>query len=136
METPPKMRKQWVVGQMLIATPRLIDQLIKQIPRGRLATIPMIMDRLAQDHRCTATCPTTTGIFLCIVAEAAEERLKAGVKSVTPYWRVIKADGSLNEKCPGGAAHQAILLQSEGHDIDPSHKTPRVADYKSHLTKL
>jgi len=42
----------------------------------------------------------TTGIFIGIAAETAEGDLSRGKKQITPYWRVIKRDGSLNQKFP------------------------------------
>jgi len=43
-------------------------------------------------------------------AEAAEEDLKSGKKRMTPYWRVVKADGSLYQKFPGGKKHRQYTL--------------------------
>lgn len=121
---------------MLIATPKLIDALVRQIPSGRLATVAQIMARLAKDHKCDSTCPMTTGIFLRIVAEVAEEDSGAGRKQVTPYWRVIKTDGSLNDKFPGGTARHAGQLRAEGHRIDTTRKMPRVAGFEARLVAL
>ena len=103
VDTPPKMSKAWGQGKMLIATPKLFDGLVRSIPRGKVATVSMLMVRLARDHGCNSTCPMTTGIFLRIVAEAAEEDRRAGKKKIAPYWRVLKSDGSLNGR-PATAA--------------------------------
>ena len=43
--------------------------------------------RLAHWHNADVTCPLVTGIFLRIVAEAAEEERLAGKSAITPYWR-------------------------------------------------
>ena len=53
-------------------------------------------------------------------------------------WRVIKADGSLNEKFPGGVAAQAARLEKEGHTIEPGKdkKPPRVKDFEKSLVEL
>lgn len=67
--------------------------------------------------RADVTCPLTSGIFVRIVAEAAEEDRRNGKKRITPYWRVVKDDGSLKDKFPGGAKAQAKLLRAEGHAI-------------------
>ena len=69
----------------------------------------------------------TTGIFVRTVAEAAEEERREGKSKITPYWRTVKSDGSLNEKYPGGVAAQAARLREEGIEIDESRKIPRVA---------
>jgi alkylated DNA nucleotide flippase Atl1 len=59
-------------------------------------------------------CPLTTGIFLRIIAEAAEEFARAGGETVAPYWRVVRDDGAMIEKFPGGAKAQARRLAAEG----------------------
>jgi len=52
-------------------------------------------------------------------------------KRITPYWRVIKTDGSLNPKFPGGAKAQAAHLRAEGHKIAAAKgkKPPKVKDF-------
>jgi len=137
VEVPPRMQKTWGRGRMLIATPRLVDELVSRIPKGKLATVAQLMGRLARDHHCDTTCPMTTGIFLRIVAETAEEDMAAGRKRITPYWRVLKTDGSLNEKYPGGVNRQAGLLKSEGHKVLFTRPgKARVEDYETRRAKL
>jgi hypothetical protein len=125
-------------GRMLIPKPLDVDALIRKIARGKLATVEQIRNRLAKDFGADFTCPLVTGVFLQIVAEAAEEDSQQGEEAVTPYWRVIKADGSLNEKFPGGVARQAAHLREEGHTIEPGmgEKPPRVNDFERSLREL
>jgi len=90
-----------------------------------------------------STCPMTLGIFLRIISEAAEEdRLNGKNMSraqsrerITPYWRVIKDDGSLNPKFAGGVESHAKLLRKEGHKITPGKgkKPPKVAEFEKVL---
>jgi alkylated DNA nucleotide flippase Atl1 len=51
---------------------------------------------------------------------------------VTPYWRVLRDNGTLNEKLK----KQAARLRDEGHVIErgPRHNTLRVRDFSSYLT--
>ncbi len=105
------MQNRFLVGKMLIPKPLDINALIHRVPKGKLATVIQIRDKLAKDAHANCCCPLTTGIFLRIVAEVAEEDLRSGKKEVTPYWRVVKADGSLNEKFPGGVQAQAARLE-------------------------
>ncbi|MEM2906273.1 MAG: MGMT family protein [Candidatus Bathyarchaeia archaeon] len=107
-------------GRMLVSKPLDVDALIRKIPAGRLATIGQMRARLAKDFGADYTCPLTTGIFLRIAAEAAEEELKRGEAQVAPYWRIVRNDGSLNEKLPGGVEAQAARLRGEGHTIEQS----------------
>lgn len=153
VEVPPKMQKAWGAGKMLIATPLLVDAEVRKIKKGKLTTVSQIMESLAKQFKTDCTCPMTTGIFLRIVAEAAEEDRANGKKQIAPYWRVLKSDGSLNEKYPGGAASQAAKLRAEGHTIEPtvgtwravsaqralsakSNRPPKVKDFEKCLQKI
>ena len=74
---------------MLIATPEIIDEYIKQIPKGININIKTLRNDLALTYNADTTCPVTTGIFLRIVSEAAYEDLLNGEKNITPFWRVV-----------------------------------------------
>jgi len=83
-------------------------------------------------------CSLTTGILMRIVAEAAEEDLREGREEITPYWRVIKPDGGLNEKFPGGVEAQAVHLREEEHIIElgKGKKAHRVKEFEKSLQTL
>jgi len=112
--------------------------MMRKVAKGKLATVEQIRDRLAKDYDADFSCPMTTGIFIRIAAETAEEDLSRGEKQITPYWRVVKADGGLNEKLPGGVEAQAARLRAEGHSIEPGvgKKPPRVRDYEKALQRM
>ena len=125
-------------GKMLIPRPLDVDALIRKIQKGKLVTDSQIRERLAKDFHANLTCPMTTGIFIRIAAETAEEDLTSGVTEITPYWRVIKADGSLNEKFPGGVEAQAAHLGEEGHTIElgKGKKPPKVKGFEKALVEV
>jgi len=120
-----------------VPTPLLVDGLIRKVPKGKLITVNQIRQRLAKEFKADATCPLTTGIFLRIISEVAEEDRQAGKKQITPYWRVVKDDGSLNPKYPGDVEAHAELLKKEGHRITPSKgkKPPKVAEFEKALVQ-
>ncbi len=92
---------------------------------------------MAKDYHADVTCPLTAGIFIRIAAEVAEEDLREGKKQITPYWRVIRSDGGLNEKFPGGIKAQAERLREEGHVVSSGRgKKLRVKDFEGALQKL
>lgn len=132
---PKKWEKRFGGRKVLVPTPLLVDKLIRKVPKRKLITVNQIRERLAKDFKADSTCPLTTGIFVRIAAEAAEEDMRAGKKQVTPYWRVLKEGGKLNEKFPGGANAQAKRLRAEGHAI-MSGKLPKVKDFEKSLQKL
>ncbi len=122
-------------ARVLVPTPLLVDKMIRTAGKGKLITINQIREKLACEFNTEVTCQITTGIFIRICAEAAEEDIQSGKKDVTPYWRVLKSDGSLNPKYPGGIDAQAKRLKSEGHIIIPSkgQKPPKVKDFNNLL---
>ena len=125
-------------GTLLIPRPLDIDALMRKVQKGKLVTLDQIRERLAGEHGADDTCPLCAGIFLRIAAEAAEEDLSKGVTDITPYWRVLKGDGRLNEKFPCGVEAQAARLEEEGHTIEPGKgkKPPRVKDFEGALVEV
>ena len=136
VNVPPKMAARFGKGKMLIPTPMLVDGLVKNIAKGKLVTAGEIRNRLARDCGADVTCPLTTGIFLRIAAEAAEEDRVNGRKRITPYWRVVKDDGSLNPKFPGGVVQQACYLRNEGFAVARRGERAFVKEFEKHLTVL
>jgi hypothetical protein len=135
VKVPPKMSR-FSGATMLIATPLLVDELVRKVGDGQLVTVSELRRRLAEDFSADVTCPLTTGIFLRIAAEAAEEDRANGRKRITPYWRVVKDDGSLNPKFPGGIEGQARYLKAEGFKLNRKKKTPRVENFEPRLVHL
>lgn len=125
---PPRMQKRFGTGTILVPHPREVDDFIRTVRKGSVTTTSRIREFLAAKHLADITCPLTTGIFVRIAAEAAEEDARDGKSRVTPYWRVVKDDGSLNPKFPGGVAQQAKRLRAEGHRVLPGagKRPPRV----------
>ena len=137
-EITDKMSKRWGTGTVVIPAPREVDEIMRQVPQGRLTTINQIRTVLARKHGASIGCPITTGIFAWIAANAAEEAAAEGKKDTTPYWRTLKSKGELNEKYPGGVATQAAHLREEGHTIEPGKgkKPAKVKDFEKALAEI
>ena len=91
------------VGEnMLIATPKIIDDYIKQIPKGININIKTLRNDLALTYNADTTCPVTTGIFLRIVSEAAFEDFLNGEKNITPFWRIVDHESKTATKLACG----------------------------------
>ena len=91
------------VGEnMLIATPKIIDEYINQIPKGINVNIKTLRKDLALTYNADTTCPVTTGIFLRIVSEAAYEDFLNGEKNITPFWRVVDHESKTASKLACG----------------------------------
>jgi len=102
---------------LLIPDPRELDALLRRVRKGTVLRLGKLRTDLVQGTQADVACPLVTGIFLRMVAEAAEEDRKDGKQRITPYWRVVRDDGGLFEKFPGGVAAQQRLLKAEGHSF-------------------
>jgi hypothetical protein len=78
---------------MLVPTPRMIEDFIRKVPRGRQSSVVAMRSELAQLHGAEVTCPIYTGFHVRTVAEAAYEALGSGetLATITPFWRLIDA---------------------------------------------
>jgi len=76
---------------MLVATPRIVDEYIRQIPEGTHTSLQQMRKDLAAEYGAEYTCPITSGIFLRIAAEHAWEQHEQGmpVEKITPFWRMM-----------------------------------------------
>ena len=95
---------------MLVSTPREVEAYIRAIPAGTTVSATTLRDDLAALHGAQVTCPTSTGIFLRIVAEAALEQVAAGAewKEVAPFWRAIEPDSATAQKLSSGTGPEFI----------------------------
>ncbi|MBN1373857.1 MGMT family protein [Candidatus Dojkabacteria bacterium] len=113
-------RKMTPKGMMYISTPTEINEMIRKIPKGKVTTTKQMTDFLSKKYKTDFTCPLTTGIFVSICANAAQEEEASGKKDVVPYWRVIKDKGKLYDKYLGNTdTKQKKLLESDGQKIVP-----------------
>lgn len=131
-----KMSKTWGTGTVVIPAPLEVDEMMRKVPEGKLITINQIRAALARKHRATIGCPLTTGMFASIAARAAEEQRTEGRKDITPYWRVLKEGGILNEKYPGGTKAQKKLLENEGHKVTQRGKKCVVSGFEKSLATI
>lgn len=129
----PNGRLHWGGETMVVPAPREVDELMRQVPRGKVVTIAELRAALARRHGTDIACPLTTGIFTWIAANAAEESAAGGAKRVTPWWRTLKSGGELNPKFPGGIARQRQLLEAEGHTIVQKGRCFLVGDFEKRL---
>ena len=138
VEVPKSWEKRMGGRKVLVPTPLLVDVEIRKVKKGKLVTVNQIREKLAKDFKAESTCPMTTGIFLRIISEVAEEDRQNGMKRITPYWRVVRDNGSLNPKFSGGVMAQAACLKEEGHKIIPGKgkKPPKVKDFEKAMVSF
>lgn len=104
-------------SMMFIATPQIIDNYIKLIPKGKKVTFQTMRKDLAIENRADHTCPVSTGIFLRIVAEANFEKYlqSNSLKTITPFWRVVEPNSILAKKLTFG--QDFIISQRQAERI-------------------
>jgi hypothetical protein len=132
----PSVQNKWGLSpndSMVISTPKEVNEVMRCVPLGRLVTINSIRQHLAHLHNTTIACPITTGIFVNIAAKAAEEMRVLGMTDLTPYWRVLKTDGTLMKKFPKGMMAQKAKLESEGFEVIEKGKKMFVKDFEKFL---
>jgi len=116
-----------------------IIPIMANVPRGKIITILEICKKIAKKHRVKGCCSLTTGIFIMTIANAVEEAIARGEKSMLtkiPYWRTLKSDGFLNKKYSGGQEAQKKLLEKEGFKIIARGKKYQVSGYKDFIHSI
>ena len=126
----------WGGGRMLIPHPTEVDALIRKVRKGKLVTLDEIRAALARKHGVDVCCPMTAGIFVNVVAAAAEEDRAEGKRRIAPYWRCLKRNGELNPKFPNGYEGQRSQLEAEGHTVVLRGRRLFVSDYKAKIAEL
>ncbi len=115
-------------GKMLLPSAATVAALIREVPEHKLITTDLLRKVLAERHQVRGTCPVTT--------RKALQAIGAGAAQDVAYWRVIKQNGTLIDKYPGGVEGQAALLRQEGFAIEGSGKQARVVKYREALIRF
>ena len=124
-------------GKILIPNARDIERLINKTKKGELLTNDIIREKLAKEKKVRITAAIPTGVYLKYIALASEEERLIKKDKLSPYWRVLKPNGAINIKFPGGAERQIALLKAEGHHIEViGKKPPKVISFEKSLKKL
>jgi hypothetical protein len=121
---------------VILVNPSEVVNIMKQVSKGKLITIVEICQRIASQHGVKACCSLTTGIFIMTAANAVEEVSTQGGKLDIPYWRILKTNGYLNAKYPGGQESHRRLLEDEGFKVIARGKKYQVLDYEKYLMKF
>jgi hypothetical protein len=92
-------------GQTLaIASPMMVKEYIEKIPHGKTRSMLEMRETFAKQMSADAACPTSSSIFLRIVAEATLEEIASGKKlaEATPFWRIVEPASPLAQKLSCG----------------------------------
>lgn len=124
-------------GPMVISSPAEVDEMLRTVRRGEVLTLTHLRAAIAEKHGVAVACPVSTAIFANMAARAAEELRASGAPAdrLTPWWRLLKPDGYLNPKLPGGVERQALLLMNDGVATARVKKQLAVLDYLDRLPR-
>lgn len=102
-------------SMMLVATPALVDDYIRKIPKGKMVDMKTLRKDLAADFHADNSCPLSTAIFVRIAAEAAFEQFISGRKleEITPFWRVIQPGSKMASKLTFGEEFLKKQIKAE-----------------------
>ena len=104
---------------LFVASPKIVDQCIRDIPTGQSRTIVQMRRALAQSRNADATCPVSTATFLRIAAQAAIHEMEDGcaIQLVSPFLRVLRASDKITAKL--SIDRQWIDTQRALEGLDP-----------------
>ncbi|TQV66319.1 hypothetical protein FKG94_27390 [Exilibacterium tricleocarpae] len=111
-------------GKMVKPSVKTVVRYVNKIPRGKLASIEALRDKLARVNKVDVACPAGT-MKSIKMAIKDEEKLC--------YWRLIKKDGSLISQFPGGVKEQQRSLLEEGIEVEENKGKPRVTNFDKKL---
>lgn len=111
-------------AKMLIATPKIVDDYVREIPKGKTGSLATMRKDLALEYGAEYTCPVTSGIFLRIVSEASHEQIEKGaaLSKVAPFWRMVDEKSPLNKKFSFGPEFVSRQRKREGILADQKPK--------------
>lgn len=111
-------------GRMLLPCPGTVAAVVKELPRGKVATLERLRQELARRASVEVACPFQTKQALLALAHQA---------SAVPVWRLVKKNGELLKYLPGGAEKQVALLQGEKVETEHTPSGSRVKSLKEYL---
>ncbi len=89
VDIPIKMEKFYGKGTMLHPSVEDVQELVKTIPNGFVASIATLSKRLSKDFDTDVTCPMRTGNA---IKKIAERYSNDTIDFKIPFWRVIRSD--------------------------------------------
>jgi alkylated DNA nucleotide flippase Atl1 len=117
---PSGLEKYLGVGEMVLPSEDTLRTELKKLPKGKLTTIPMIRESIANQLGVTTSCPKTS---LKILRGLINEKSSGAYRVLNGKGELIASDLEL----------QAELLRKDGFNIDNSKSKPKVVGYKDHI---
>lgn len=112
---PEKMEKFYGTGTILHPDQEMIEEMIREIPSGKVATVDAVCQKLAEDHDTNVTCPMRTSNFVKTIT-----KIYADNTGSIPFWRVI---GKNHRLINSAFVYMCVeRLEKEGFGVKESGK--------------
>jgi len=92
VDIPVKMERYFGKGKMLHPDMESVKELIKTIPKGKIATIDTLCNKLSEDFGTNVTCPMRTGNA---IKKISEDYSRTETNESIPFWRVIRSNNMI-----------------------------------------
>lgn len=86
-----------------------INEVMKNVPEGKLIALGRLCEIIAEKQKTDYCCALTSGIYITVATNAAEEMGKD-----VPWWRTLKNGGDPNKKFLGGLRGKKNCLRRRG----------------------
>ena len=113
VDVPEKMQKYYGAGKMVHPDVEMVEEVIREIPKGKVATIDLIAKRIANGVGVDVACPMRTGNA---IKQIAESFLGQNTDNQLPFWRVIRTDIQVVRSKNYELA--AAKLEEEGFELE------------------
>jgi len=117
---PAGLEKYLGIGDMVLPSEETLRNELAKLPKGKLTTIPMLRESIANQLGVTTACPKTS---LKMLRGMISEKNSGAFKVLNGKGELIASDLEL----------QVQLLKEEGFDIDNSKSKPKVVNFQEHL---
>lgn len=117
---PSGLEKYLGVGDMVLPSEETLRNELTKLPEGKLTTIPMLREAIANQLGVTTACPKTS---LKMLRNMIHEKISGAYKVLNGKGELIGSDLEL----------QAELLKEQGFELDRSKAKAKVAGFKQYL---
>ena len=117
---PAGLEKYLGIGEMVLPSEETLRNELAKLSKGKLTTIPMLRESIANQLGVTTACPKTS---LKMLRNMMEEKNSGAYKVLNGKGELIASDLEL----------QSELLIADGFEIDRSKSKPKVEQFKNYL---
>ena len=117
---PAGLEKYLGIGDMVLPSEETLRNELAKLSKGKLTTIPMLRESIANQLGVTTACPKTS---LKMLRNMMEEKNSGAYKVLNGKGELIASDLEL----------QSELLIADGFEIDRSKSKPKVEQFKNYL---